>query len=251
MSLLRSLVYNPPVSRRLLTEGSVLEYLLIQRFTRYQNNLRFVFGGFNPNSGFICGIRKYQRIIRCVLLCILLVIDIHGPLQRWNLVSEPPLFNVYSHPCLLYMKEVQPPAEAHRQFGSGISITKCVRKSWKTLAPCFFKNTCIYQHPPAGCQLRLFDCGAHSHSPNGRTGDSTPKLFPLITLIRTSPLSPSGYALGILLTPKISPPGYTNGSLSNSLLCLKLLVTRVGHLELLGKVDPELQTVRVLGTLDM
>ena len=34
--------------------------------------------------------------------------------------------------------------------------------------------------------------------PSGRTGDSTLKLFPLITLISTPPSGPSGKALGTL-----------------------------------------------------
>ena len=40
----------------------------------------------------------------------------------------------------------------------------------------------------------------YQHPPRGRTGDSTPKLLPLMILILTGPSGPCGYEVGILLS---------------------------------------------------
>lgn len=60
------------------------------------------------------------------------------------------------------------------------SVKEYIRMSWNMVAP-FFINMWKYQHPPSG-----------------RTGDSTPWLFPLMTLILILPSLPSGYATGML-----------------------------------------------------
>lgn len=91
--------------------------------------------------------------------------------------------------------------------------------------PCLSKMTWKYQQPPSG-----------------RTGDSTPWLLPLMTLIFTPPSGPSGNAVAILqgrgrefeTTP-------ARRERNNALFGAQLLVGGLDHFELLRQVYPELE----------
>lgn len=84
----------------------------------------------------------------------------------------------------------------------------------------------------------------YQHPPRGRTGDSCPWLFPLIT--RTSgPSGPSGNALGMLKETACQPHSCASKHpKQHILLRFKLLVRRLYHLVLLRQVDPKLEATR-------
>jgi len=67
-------------------------------------------------------------------------------------------------------------------------LLKYSRMSWNIVAPDFSMVTWKNQHPPSG-----------------RTGDSIPWLFPLMTLTFIWPSEPAGYAVGILPLQTVRP----------------------------------------------
>jgi hypothetical protein len=105
---------------------------------------------------------------------------------------------------ILYMKAVQPAAKEPQKLRprSGLVEGVCLRRVWKIFPGCL-NFAWKYQHPPSG-----------------RTGESFPWLFPLITRI-SGPSGPSGNALGMLdrlrsipASQEKSAPAYFSGSSS-------------------------------------
>jgi hypothetical protein len=85
----------------------------------------------------------------------------------------------------------------------------------------------------------------YQHPPRGRTGDSFPWLFPLIT--RTSgPSGPSGKALGMLYRDGSTSPSSRRTPKLPAYLPFRfeLLVRRFYHLILLRQVNPKLKAAR-------
>jgi len=107
---------------------------------------------------------------------------------------------------------------------------------------------CIYQHPPAICQP--FERSTNSVLTQRPDRRLNPKTLAADHFNAHVPLFPVWVCIGDTVDAINGRRGQAQ-SRKDSLLRIELLITGVGHFEFLWQVDPELQTIRVLGTFDM
>ena len=104
------------------------------------------------------------------------------PFKTENIVSGPLAGRHHHFDTHCTRKQSSPPLnEIYSKLLIKLYLESNSRRSWNTVTSEALNWKSIYQQPPR-CL----------------TGDSAPKLFPLMTLTSTGPSGPSGNALGIL-----------------------------------------------------